>query len=383
VSTCETEDEVREIARAHGWSLDDVSLHYLDARTFLGDEPKQSVFHPIEAELPKTMDALQALIDRVDPQRLVIDSLSEIRLLAADSRWFRRQVLALKEDLAGRQCTTLLCDDRLGPEQPVKSIVHGVIELEQTPSEYGPDRRRVRVEKLRARAYMSGYHDFKIRTGGLVVYPRLVAAEHRRRFTAETFSSGVPQLDALFGGGVDRGTAVLLLGPSGSGKSLVASQYAVASAQRGERAAMYIFDERIQTVLQRAQGVEIDLTAQADRGLVEISQVDPAELSPGEFAHEVCQAVNQRGVRLVVIDSLTGYILAMPNERMLLLHLHELLSYLAQQSVTVLMVVTQHGLPRSAHSPIRYELHCRLRAVVPHVRARGQPAQSDFRLQAS
>lgn len=352
VTTCESEGEVREIARSHGWSLDGVVIHYLDARVCLGDEPKQSVFHPAEFELPKTMETLLALIDRVEPQRLVIDSLSEIRLLAADPRWFRRQVLALKEDLAGRRCTTVLCDDRLGPEQPVTSIVHGVLELGQMPGDYGPDRRRLRVAKLRAQAYASGYHDFKIRTGGLVVYPRLIAAEHRRHFPAETLSSGVPQLDALFGGGADRGTAVLLLGPSGSGKSLVASRFAVASAERGERTAMYIFDERIQTLLQRAQGVGLDLKAQAERGLVEIRQVDPAELSPDEFTHEVCRDVNERGVRLVVLDSLTGYVLAMPNERMLLLHLPELLSYLSQQGVTVLLVMTEHGLPGSPrHAP--------------------------------
>jgi len=358
VTTCESEDEVREIARSHGWSLEGVTIHYLDARTCLGDEPKQSVFHPTEVEFPKTMEALLRLIDQVEPQRLVIDSLSEIRLLAANPSWFRWQVLSLKEDLAGRWCTALLCDDRLGPaQQPVKSIVHGVIELEQLAVDYGPDRRRLRVAKLRAQSFASGYHDFKIRTGGIVVYPRLVAAEHRRHFEAEIVRSGIPELDALFGGGVDRGTSVLLLGPSGNGKSSVATQFAVAAAERGERSAMYVFDERVQTLLQRAKGLNMDLEMQSDRGRVEIRQVDPAELTPGEFTDDVRRAINERGVRTVIIDSLAGYAYAMPDERSLTLHLHELLSFLSQQGVTVLMVMTQHGVsggPRPAPFDLSY-----------------------------
>ncbi len=358
VTTCESEDEVRQIACSHGWSLEGVTIHYLDARTCLGDDPKQSVFHPTEVEFPKTMEVLHKVIDQVSPQRLVIDSLSEIRLLAANATWFRWQVLALKEDLAGRRCTTLLCDDRLGAaQQPVKSIVHGVIELEQLAVDYGPDRRRLRVAKLRAQPFASGYHDFKIRTGGLVVYPRLVAAEHRHDFLGETVSTGIPPLDAMFGGGVDRGTAVLLLGPSGNGKSIVATQFAVAAADRGERSAMYVFDERVQTLLQRAKGLNLDLQTQCDRGLVEIRQIDPAELTPGEFTDDVRRAILERGVRTVIIDSLAGYAYAMPDERSLTLHLHELLSFLGQQGVTVLMVMTQCGVsggPRYAPFDLSY-----------------------------
>ena len=357
VTTCESEHEIREIARSHGWSLDGVTIHYLDVRLCLGDDPKQSVFYPAEVELPKTMEMLQGLIDRVDPQRLVIDSLSDIRLLAADPRWFRRQVLALQEDLARRRCTTLLCDDWLGTDQSARSIVHGVIELEHLAVDYGPDRRRLRVAKLRAQPFASGYHDFNIRVGGILVYPRLIAAEHRQHFDAEVISSGSPQLDALFGGGVDRGTAVLLLGPSGNGKSVVATQFATAAADRAERSAMYIFEERVQTLLQRANGLHLDLKMQIDRGLIEIRQIDPAEVTPGEFADDLCRAVTERGVRMVIIDSLAGYANAMPNERLLSLHLHELLSYLNQQGVTVLMVMTQHGLsggPRYAPFDLSY-----------------------------
>jgi circadian clock protein KaiC len=352
LSTCESETELRAMANSHGWSLEGVNIHYHDVRECLGEHADQSVFHPAEVELPQTIDALLSVIDRVNPQRLVLDSLSEIRISAGDPRWFRRQMLALKDTLAARPCTTLFTTDARDPEQTIKSIAHGVIQLEQLAADYGPDRRRLRVAKLRGQAYASGYHDFRIRTGGIEVYPRLVAAEHRGPFAPETVSSGLPELDALAGGGLDRGTATLLLGPAGTGKSTVASQYVVAAAQRGERAAMYVFDERIQTLRERTKGLGLGLQEQIDAGQVEVQQVDPAELSPGEFSHAVHQAIAQRGVRLVVIDSLAGYVHAMPNERLLTLHLHELLSYLSQQGVTVLLVMAQHGLPGTLrHAP--------------------------------
>ena len=345
LSTCESEAELCGVARSHGWSLDGLTLHYHDLRECLGEHVDQSVFHPVEVELPQTINALLSVIDRVNPARLVIDSLSEIRIAAGDSRWFRRQVLALKDNLAARPCTTLFTSDARDPDQTVKSIVHGVVQLEQLAADYGPDRRRLRVAKLRGQAYASGYHDFRIHTGGIEVYPRLIAAEHRNPFTPGIVSSGLPELDALTGGGLDRGTATLLLGPAGAGKSTMASQCVVAAAQRGERVAMYIFDERIQTLLERTKGLGLDLQGQIDAGQVEVQQVDPTELTPGEFSHAVHQAITQRGVRLVVIDSLAGYVHAMPNERLLTLHLHELLSYLNQEGVTVLLVMAQHGLP--------------------------------------
>ncbi len=352
LSTCESEAELRTMAQAHGWSLDGVTLHYHDVRECLGGHAGQSVFHPAEVELPQTIDAILAVIERVNPERLVIDSLSEIRLSASDPRWFRRQVLALKDTLAARQCTALFTTDARDPDQTVKSVVHGVIGLEQIASDYGPDRRRLRVAKLRGQVYASGYHDFRIRTGGIEVYPRLVAAEHRVPFAPETISSGLPELDTLAGGGLDRGTATLLLGPAGTGKSTVASQLVTAAAQRGERAAMYIFDERLQTLLERSKGLGLDLQGQIEAGRIEVQQVDPAELTPGEFSHAVHEAIAERGVRLVVIDSLAGYVHAMPNERLLALHLHELLSYLSQQGVTVVLVMAQHGLPGTPrHAP--------------------------------
>ncbi len=345
LTTCESETELHAVARSHDWDLSGVHIHYHDVRDHLAGHADQSVFRPAEVELPKTIEELLEVIERVNPERLVIDSLSEIRVSASDPRWFRRQMLALKDNLADRQCTALFCSDARDPDQTVKSIVHGVLELEQLASDYGPDRRRLRVAKLRGQTYESGYHDFKIRTGGIDVYPRLVAAEHRAPFEPEVVSSGVSALDAMAGGGIDRGTATLLLGPAGTGKSSVACQFAEAAAQRGERAALYVFDERVQTLLQRARGLGLDLEGQIDRGMVEVRQVDPAELTPGELSHDIREAVAEREVRLVVIDSLTGYVHAMPDERLLTLHLHELLSYLGQQGVTVLLVMAQHGLP--------------------------------------
>ena len=352
LSTCESEAELRAMAHAHGWQLDGVVIHQHNVREYLGGRAEQSVFHPAEVELPQTIDALLSVIDQMKPERLVLDSLSEVRVAAGDSRWFRRQVLALKDHLTERQCTTLFTTSSRAPERAVKSLVHGVVELEQLALHYGPDRRRLRVGKLRRQAYASGYHDFRIRTGGIEVYPRLIAAEHRSPCTPEIVSSGLPELDALAGGGIDRGTATLLLGPSGTGKSTVASQFVVASARRGERAAMYLFDERIRSLLERTQGLGLDLHGPLDSGQVEMQQVDPAELTPGEFSHMVQRAIVERGVRLVVIDSLAGYVHAMPDERLLTLHLHELLSYLSQQGVTALLVMAQHGLPGTPrHAP--------------------------------
>lgn len=347
LTTCETEAELRQIARSHGWSLAGVEIHYHDPHESLGEDPKQSVFHPPEVELPQTLEVLLAMLERIRPQRLVIDSLTEFRLMAADPRWFRRLTLALRAKLTDQSCTTLLCHDRPGQEQPGHSIVHGVIHLEQVPQAYGPDRRRLRVRKIRGQSFRTGYHDFRIRTGGIEVYPRLVAAEHRGFAQSELLCSNLPELDTLLGGGIDRGTSTLLMGPTGTGKSTVASQFVVAMAQRGERTAIYLFDERQETLLARTYSLGLDLMPLMERGLVEIQQVDPAELTPGEFSHSVQSAVSEREVRFVVLDSLAGYLHAMPNEQMLMLHLHELLTSLGQQEVTTLLTIVNHGLPGS------------------------------------
>jgi circadian clock protein KaiC len=268
-----------------------------------------------------------------------------MRLLASEALRFRRQILALKQYFAGQQSTVLLLDDKVadGQERQVHSIAHGVLSLEQVAVEYGSERRRLRVVKLRGARFRGGYHDFNIETGGVVVFPRLVAAEHRQKFDKESVTSSVPELDALLGGGLDRGTSTLIIGPAGSGKSTLAAQYAAAAAERGERAAVFIFDEIRETYIGRAEGIGTDMQGYVEAGRVTIQQVDPAELAPGEFAHAVRGCVDRDGARVVIIDSLNGYLNAMPEERFLTIQMHELLTYLNQQGVVTLLIMAQHG----------------------------------------
>lgn len=345
ITTSESRNEVHTVAEGHGWSLDGVEIRYHEDGDGAEEDPMQSVFAPAEVELPRAFDTMLAAIRDVRPQRLVIDSLSELRYLAREPVWFRRQLIALKHELAALECTTLLCDDDIGAYQPAQTIVHGVLALEQRGVDYGPDRRRLRVVKLRGQPFSTGFHDFDIHTGGIAVYPRLIAAEHRTEPSAATVSSGLPALDDAFHGTIDSGTAILLLGPAGTGKSSVATRFALAAAERGDRAAMYVFDERIETLLKRTRGLGFELDRHLEQGRIELRQIDPTELTPGAFSHAVREAVERRGVRLVVIDSLAGFFHAMPNERLISLHLHELLSYLSQRGVTSLLVMTQHGLP--------------------------------------
>ena len=345
LSTLETEDDLRLAAASHGWNLDGVALRFqsLDARQEdLGD---QSVFHPAEVELPRLIEDLLAVVDEVQPDRLVIDSLTELRLLALDPRWYRRQVLALKRFFAARRCTVLLIDEPPATDHSLESLVRGVVELTQNTPGFGPTRRYLQVDKLRGIPFATGSHDIRIGTGGLTVYPRLVAAEHRDSHTPRGMvSTGLDRLDIMTGGGIDVGTSALLVGPSGAGKSLLASQFALAATQRGHRAAMYVFDERLQTLHDRCEGVGLPLAAELEAGRLSVEQIDPVEMTPGEFSHGVSDACVRRSVDLVVIDSLNGYVRAMPDERLLAVHLHELLSYLNQRGVTVVMVLTRRGL---------------------------------------
>ncbi|QDV39501.1 ATPase domain-containing protein [Tautonia plasticadhaerens] len=344
VGTSETRQTLAAIARGHGWSLDGIGVHLHDGRDSGSAEVEQTMLHPAEVELPRTVEAMLEVVDALKPDRLVIDSLAELRAMAREDRWYRRQLRMLQDHFRDSRCTALLVEIPEGDRPAIKSIVGGTIELDSTTPAYGPDRRRLRVAKIRGQGFATGYHDYKIRRGGLVVYPRLVAAEHRQRFEPERISSGLPALDAMLGGGIDRGTSTLLLGQAGTGKSLIATHYAVAAADRGERSALYLFDERIQTLEQRSEGVGLPLRRLVDEGLVEIRQVDPSELTPGEFSHLVRQSVEDRGVRLVVIDSLNGYSQAMPEERFLTVYLHELSCFLNQQGVASLYVLAQHGI---------------------------------------
>jgi circadian clock protein KaiC len=347
ISTSETEEEVRELARSHGWSLEGIDIRHR-GMTF-GEEsepgPSQTMLHPAEVELPHTVEAIINEIEELDPVRVAIDSLSEIRLLAREKAWYQRQLMTLKRSLAGRECTVLLTDMVPDPGSVLKTIVHGIIELRRVEPTYGPDRFRMRIEKLRARAYFSGYHDYRIETGGLNVYPRLVAADYRPVYEPRQVGTGVGELDTLLGGGLDRGTSVLLSGAAGTGKSSVATLFTVAGVERGERSLVYCFDERLPSFINRAAGLGMDIERHMREERILVRTVDPTEHSAGEFSHMVAEKVLATGARMVVIDSLNGYAYAIPNERYLSVHLHELASFLGQQGViSVFTLARQDGL---------------------------------------
>jgi circadian clock protein KaiC len=341
----ETEEELRDVARSHGWSLDGITLCELQtAEESLKADSQYTFFHPSEVELSETTRSVLETVERVQPRRVVFDSLSEMRLLARDSLRYRRQILALKHYFTGRSCTVLLLDytGATTGDFQLQSLTHGVLTLEQLTPGYGRQRRRLRVQKVRGIPFRDGYHDYLIETGGLRVYPRLVAAEHPRSFAPAAVASGIEGLDSLVGGSLDHGTSVMILGPSGVGKSTLAALYVASAARQGERAAVYTFDEAPASWLERAERLGLGLGEQLEAGRISISQVDPAELTPGQFAHDVGRMV-EAGTRLVVIDSLNGYQHAMPDERHLVLHLHELLSYLGQRGVLTLLVMAQAG----------------------------------------
>ena len=355
VTLSESESELRLIAARHGWSLDALAIFELvPPEASLDPERELTLFHPAEMELSETSKLIFDRVGEVAPVRVVFDSLSEIRLLAQTPLRYRRQILALKHFFSGRKCTVLLLDDMSSAEHDLQlhSIAHGVVVLEQLALEYGSERRRLRVAKMRGISFRGGHHDFNIKTGGIDIFPRLVAAEHRRPFFGELTSSGNAELDALLGGGLERGTSALLIGGAGVGKSSVAIAYAVAAAERGEHASIFAFDEGLGTVFARAAGLGIALEAHVDAGRITIQQIDPAEMSPGEFAYTVRSAVEQENARVLVIDSLNGYLNAMPDERFLVLQMHELLSYLNQLGVLTIVVLAQHGLMGHMQSPI-------------------------------
>jgi circadian clock protein KaiC len=356
VSLSETERELRLVARRHGWSLDGISLFELvPAEAALDPQRDQSVFPPSEMELGETTRMIFERVAELNPTRVVFDSLSELRLLAQSPLRYRRQILALKHFFTDRRCTVLVLDDLSSQADDLQlhSIVHGVILLEQMAIDYGAERRRLRVVKMRGIPFRGGFHDFAIRTGGLDIYPRLVAAEHRRAAEGGTFAgSGDAALDMMLGGGLERGTNALLLGAAGVGKSSLGLTYAIAAADRGERAVIFAFDEGRGTIQARARTLGLPLDGAIEAGLLRIQQIDPAELSPGEFANIVRRSVEVDGARIVVIDSLNGYLSAMPDERFLILQMHELLSYLGQMGALTILVLAQHGLVGPLQGPV-------------------------------
>lgn len=346
ITLSESAEELRAVARSHGWNLDGVQIYEQLIGEDALDEQETTVFYPAEIELGETIKGMLAEVDRIKPQRVVIDSLSEIRLLAQSSLRYRKQILALKQFFAGRNVTVLCLDERTSELNDIQlqSVPHGVIELERYTPLYGAARRRLQLVKIRGLNFRDGYHDFAIITGGLVVYPRLVAAEHRVIVPQDQIPSGLAVLDQMVGGGVDRGTSTVIMGPAGSGKSALATQYAVAAAKRGEKAAMFIFEESLSSLLHRSSALGMPLKEMIENGSIEVHQIDPAQLQPGELAHLVRVQVEKRHVSVLVIDSLNGYLNAVPEERFLLLHLHELLSYLGQNGVASILVFAQHGL---------------------------------------
>lgn len=346
ITLSETEEEIRQVAASHGWALDGVELFELSAAEHtLRLREENTLYASEDVDLKEVVGVLLARISELQPSRVVFDSLSEIRLLAGNSARYRRQILALKQELTGRDCTTLLLDDRTGGEDlQVESLAHGVIVLEQTSMPYGSERRRLRVSKLRGSDFRSGFHDYVVHRGGLRVFPRLVAAEHRTDYAASTISSGIHGLDAILGGGVDRSTCTLVIGPAGTGKSAVACQFAVAAAARGEHAHIFLFEERQGTWQKRGHNLGMPVSRLQQTGTLVVTQIDPAELAPDEFTHLVREAVERQNAKLIVLDSLTGYFNAMPEARFLSLQMHELLSYLADRGVATLMTTAQVGM---------------------------------------
>lgn len=349
ITLSETIDEITAVARSHAWDLSAMTLFDLAAiDEVVGESNEQTILHPWELELGEIVGLITREVERVRPTRIVFDSLSELRLLAQDPLRYRRQVLALKKFFSKRNVTVFLVDDLTfaggASDMQLHSLCHGVITLLRKTQDYGMTRRRLEVQKIRGVRFVEGYHDLEIRRGGLEVFPRLIASDHPGTFFNEYTESGVPALDSLMGGGLLRGTCTLITGPAGSGKTTLAVQYVLASCERAEPCTVYHFDERVGTLLARASSMGSDLQEHVKNGCLFVEQLNPAEISPGEFTSMVRRQVEARGAKMIVIDSLSGYMAAMPAEQELLLHIHELVSYLNQQGVVTILVNPQHGL---------------------------------------
>lgn len=354
VTLAETQVELLAVAASHGWSLDDIDLVEMVPVDGLGEDQEQTLLHPSEVELGETVRDIMEKVDRLKPTRVVIDSLSELRLLAQTPVRYRRQILALKHFFASRKCTVLLLDDKSasGSDLQLQSIAHGVVMLEQTLSGFGAQRRRLHIVKMRGVRFRGGYHDYEIERGGLCVYPRLVAAEHGAVYDDTPLTTGSEHLDTLLGGGVVPGTATLLSGPAGVGKTTATVQTVVSGLKRGQKASYFLFDERLPTLLKRSKSLGMDVAPFVKDGTLDLRAIDPAELSPGEFVGAVRDAVETFGAKIIVIDSLNAYLQSMPNEQFLVLQMHELLSYLGQKGIVTILILGLHGITGDIRSDV-------------------------------
>ncbi len=355
ITLSETREELELVAHSHGWDLGQIHLFELAAvEERLRGETESTFFHPSEVELNRTTQTLLDEVERVRPSRLVFDSLSEMRMLAETPLRYRHQILRLKQFFAGRKITILFLDDctSTSSDLQIESIAHGVIVLRHSLPEYGIARRQLSVRKLRGSSFREGNHDMILRKGGMTIFPRLIAAEHHVDFEREQVGCGVAGLDALLGGGLDRGTSSMFMGPPGTGKSTLSMKFAIAAAERGERSVLFIFDETLTTFLSRGRQLGMDFEGHIKSGLIKVQQIDPAEISPGELANRIQRSVATQGVRMVVIDSINGYLNAMPEERYLTLQLHELLAYLSQQGIITILVLAQQGLVGTMQSTV-------------------------------
>jgi len=345
ITLSETAVELKSVAEAHGWTLDGVSIHeVLPSESILNPDEQYSIFAPSDVEMGTTTQEIISVVERIRPNRVVLDSLSELQLLASNPLGYRRQVLAFKQFFASRSCTTLFLDDRTASDGDlqVRSIAHGVISLERMATDYGGTRRRLEIIKYRGIAFREGLHDYKIRHGGLVVFPRLIAAESRENLALTQFSSGIDELDDMLGGGLEEGSSTLIAGPPGAGKSTLAAQFIDSCLRQGLKSSLFLFEESSSNLLNRSDNLGFSLRAGVRDGTMDIHQIDPAQLTPGEFAHLVCQSADA-GAKVVVIDSLNGFLQSMPSERLLSIHMHELLTYLGQRGVVSILVAVQQG----------------------------------------
>jgi circadian clock protein KaiC len=355
ITLSETKDELLAVASSHGWDLGKLEILELTAmEQRLLSDAQNTLFHPSEVELTQTVGMVLDKVEKIKPHRVVIDSLSEFRLLSQDALRYRRQMLAFKQYFAANGATVLLLDDRTSGETDllIQSIAHGVISLRRLISDFGTERRQLGVVKLRGLKFEDGHHDYVINTGGLMVFPRLKLGAKGAAPKMGPLSSGIPELDLLLGGkGLERGTGSLLIGPAGAGKSTIAAKFACTAAERGEKSAIFIFDENLHTYIQRAEALGMGIEKHLRAGLITLKHVDAAEISPGELAHEICLLADEENVQVILIDSLNGYLNAMPEEKFLLLQLHELLAFLSQKGVASILVMAQHGLLGDMHSP--------------------------------